>query len=198
MDRVWEEARPMAAVRELRDRLMLNDSAPVMPDLDAVLAARGLEGISRSSSQFRVFAREAMRIYIQAREIDAEREDAGYVEDSGDNRRTSLALLLAAFVPPARQRRPASMPRSLPCLSQRAPGVGPMPMLGDEFERLAPPRPRLRAAPRRLRSHDPYRPRIPPAQANCQLNRILKRTLRGLLLEVSYTICPISSQDCLL
>src|SRR6266404_7972451 len=68
----------------------------------------------------------------------------------------------------------------------------------DEFERLAPPGPRLRAAPRRLRSHDPYRPRIPPAQANCQLNRILKRTLRGLLLEVSYMIYPISPQDCLL
>jgi hypothetical protein len=42
---------------------------------------------------------------------------------------------------------------------------------------VAPPGARLRAAHRRLQSHDPRRPRKPSAQANSPLKCILKRTL---------------------
>src|SRR5216684_605192 len=51
---------------------------------------------------------------------------------------------------------------------------------------VASPRPRLRAAHRRIRCHDPYRPRSPSHKAHRSLRPFSKRTLRGVRLKCTF------------
>ncbi len=135
------EAAPSAQIPKLRDDLFLNDCSAVMPDLDAVLAARGFADLDRSSPQFRVFLREAMRVYIQAREADAEREErAVYIEDQRDRRALPVPLTTLPAIPTSPAPTPSTSP--LPALAVAtelaqagAPRrAGPVPRLVDEFE----------------------------------------------------------------
>ncbi len=83
LDRIWEEARPMRKIA----------------DLDAVLGARGLH-LDPSAPGTAAIRRDAMHVHIQARTIDAEREEGDY---STNALAPTLPPHLAAIAPRCRR-----------------------------------------------------------------------------------------------
>lgn len=128
-------AEPSAQIPELRDKLFLNDCTPAMADLDAILAARGLSNLNRTSPQFRVFVREAMRVYIRARELDAEREEkAVYVEDASDGRFFPAPLRTEELPLPPLVPATTHVAGNSPPVITTAPHARSMPSLAGEFK----------------------------------------------------------------
>ena len=105
-----------------------------------MLAAHGLTNLDRCSPQFRLFLREAMRVYIQAREVDAAREQrAVYIEDQSDRGALPAPLTVLPAIPTlttpapaAALPAPAGTALSPQTIAQRR--AGPVPRLVDEFE----------------------------------------------------------------